>query len=111
MADGLVAQQFGSCFSVDRCVVFGLFACHAPAPSAWASAAQAPCCFGDVGLICVSPCLLCFLFCMFTLCHPIADMCVNAPPTRLPNLVPFALTQPIMFTARLDALPVSFRVA
>jgi hypothetical protein len=45
---------------------------------------------------------------MFTLCHPIADMCVNAPPTRLPNLVPFALTQPIMFTARLDALPVHF---
>jgi hypothetical protein len=26
-------------------------------------------------------------------------------------LVPFALTQPIMFTARLDALPVSFRLA
>jgi len=48
---------------------------------------------------------------MFTLCHPIADMCVNAPPTRLPNLVPFALTQPIMFTARLDALPGSFRLS
>jgi hypothetical protein len=48
---------------------------------------------------------------MFTLCHPIEHMCVNAPPTRLPNLVPFALTQPIMFTARLDALPKPFRVA
>ena len=91
--------------------MFGLFACHSPAPSAWASARFALAVVDDVGLMCVSPCLLCFLFCMFTLCHPIADMCVNAPPTRLPYLVPFALTQPIMFTARLDALPVSFRLA
>ena len=35
---------------------------------------------------------VCFCLLTFTLCEPIKHMCVNAPPTRLPNLVPFALT-------------------
>lgn len=42
--------------------------------------------------MCVSPCLLCLFVCMFTLGELIENMCVNAPPTRLPILVPFALT-------------------
>lgn len=41
--------------------------------------------------MCVSPGLLCLFVCMFTLGELIENMCVNAPPTRLPNLVPFAL--------------------
>ena len=65
------------------------------APSACASAAQAPCFRFDVGLICVSPCLLCFLFCMFTLCHPIEHMCVNAPPSGLPIPDPYCITSSV----------------
>jgi hypothetical protein len=65
------------------------------APSACASAAQAPCFRFDVGLMCVSPCLLCFLFCMFTLCHPIQHMCVNAPPSGLPIPDPYCITSSV----------------
>jgi hypothetical protein len=92
--------------------VFGLFACHAPAPSAWASARlRALLLLMMSDSLCVSVFADVFSFVCLPYVDPIADMCVNAPPTRLPNLVPFALTQPIMFTARLDALPVSFRLA
>jgi len=65
---------------------------------------------GLCGLCLLSGSCRCFL-CLLTVCHLQVKRCVNAPPTRLPNLVPFALTKPIMFTARLDALPVSFRLA
>jgi hypothetical protein len=65
------------------------------APSACASAAQAPCFRFDVGLMCVSPCLLCILFCMFTLCHAIEHMCVNAPPSGLPIPDPYCITSSV----------------
>ncbi len=63
--------------------------------SSFRSAAQAPCFRFDVGLMCVSPCLLCFLFCMFTLCHPIEHMCVNAPPSGLPIPDPYCITSSV----------------
>jgi hypothetical protein len=59
--------------------------------------------------MCVSPCLLCFLFCMFTLCHVIEHMCVNAPPSGLPIPDPIAFIS--LFTDRPVALLKPFRLA
>ena len=43
MTEWFIAEQIVSCVFVCLGVVLGAFACHAPAPSAWADAAQAPC--------------------------------------------------------------------
>ena len=48
---------------------------------------------GDVCLSYVlSGSCLCFL-CLLTVCHLQVNRCVNAPPTRLPILVPFAFSR------------------
>jgi len=74
--------------------------------------------------MCVSPCLLCFFFCMFTLCHPIEHMCVNAPPSGLPIPDPYCITSSVclliaqshcpnhfvLHDSRRDRLPVFPRV-
>ena len=36
---------------------------------------------------------------MFTLCDPIEDMCVNAPPSGLPRPDPFALTADYVYSS------------
>ncbi len=58
---------------------------------ACADAALARLVLGLCGLCLLSGSCRCFL-CLLTVCHLQVKRCVNAPPTRLPNLVPFALT-------------------
>lgn len=58
---------------------------------ACADAALARLVLGSGGLCLLSGSCRCFL-CLLTVCHLQVKRCVNAPPTRLPNLVPFALT-------------------
>jgi hypothetical protein len=70
--------------SVSLRVMLARFAC--------ADAALARLVLGFGGLCLLSGSCRCFLFVRCMLCEQIKDTGMNAPPTRLPNLVPFALT-------------------
>ena len=59
---------------------------------ACADAALARLVLGNGGLSLLSSSCRCFL-CLLTVCHLQVKRCVNAPPTRLPILVPFAFSR------------------
>ena len=59
---------------------------------ACADAALARLVLGSCGLCLLSGSCRCFL-CLLTVCHLQVKRCVNAPPTRLPILVPFAFSR------------------
>ena len=66
------------------CVMLARFAC--------ADAALARLVLGLCELCLLSGSCLCFL-CLLTVCHLQVKRCVNAPPTRLPILVPIAFSR------------------
>ena len=59
---------------------------------ACADAALARLVLGRCGVCLLSGSCRCFL-CLLTVCHLQVNRCVNAPPTRLPILVPFAFSR------------------